>query len=144
MRSIYDQSAVIPFQIKNKEIRILLITSMKSKKWIFPKGFIENELTAQQSAEQEAFEEAGIEGQVIDLLLGEYYYNKWGGTCHVKVFPMNVTKIFDDWPEDYLRKREWMSLKDAFGNIKKSDLKMLLEKFEKNIKEIKSLATDSS
>ena len=128
----------------NNKIRILLITSMKSKKWIFPKGFIENQLTAQQSAEQEAFEEAGIEGQVLDLLLGEYYYNKWGGTCHVKVFPMHVTKIFDEWPEDYLRKREWMSIKDAFDSIKKSDLKMLLEKFEKNIKIIKSLITDYS
>ena len=144
MRNIYDQSAVIPFQIKNKEIKILLITSLKSKRWIFPKGFVENQLTAQQSAEKVASEEAGIEGQVIDLLLGEYYCNKWGGTCHVKMFPLHVTKIFDEWPEDYLRKRKWMSLKDAFDNIKKSELQMLLEKFEKKIEVIKSLITDYS
>ena len=57
---------------------------------------------------------------------------------------MHVTKIFDEWSEDYLRKREWMSIKDTFDNLKKSDLKMLLEKFEKNIKEIKSLIADYS
>ena len=144
MRSTYDQSAVIPFQIINNKIKILLITSLKSKRWIFPKGFVENELSAQQSAEKEAYEEAGIEGQVHDLLLGEYKYNKWGGTCHVKVFPLHVTKVYDEWPEDDLRKRKWMSLKDAFDNVKKSELQMLLEKFEKNIKVIKSLITDYS
>jgi len=142
--SIYDQSAVIPFQIKNREIKILLITSLKSKIWIFPKGFIEDQLTAQQSAEKEAYEEAGIEGQVLDLLLGEYTYNKWGGTCHVKVFPLHVTKIFDEWPEDDLRKRKWMSLKDAGDIVGKSELQVLLKKFEKNIKAIRSLITDHS
>jgi phosphohistidine phosphatase len=142
--SIYDQSAVIPFQIKNKEIRILLITSLKSRTWIFPKGFIEDELSAQQSAEKEAYEEAGIEGQVLDLLLGEYKYNKWGGTCHVKVFPMHVTKIFDEWPEDDLRKRKWMPLKNAGDIVEKSELQMLLKKFKKNIKVIISLITDYS
>ena len=139
--SIYDQSAVIPFQIKNKKIEILLITSLKSKTWIFPKGIIENQLSAQQSAEKEAYEEAGIEGQVLDLLLGEYIYNKWGGTCHVKVFPLHVTKIFDEWPEDDLRNRKWMPLEDAVDIVEKKELQMLLKKFERNIKVIISLIT---
>ena len=117
---------------------------MKSRTWIFPKGFIEDQLSAQQSAEKEAYEEAGIEGQVLDLLLGEYTYNKWGGTCHVKVFPLHVTKIFDEWPEDDLRKRKWMSLKNAIDIVEKSELQMLLKKFEKNIKVIRSLITDYS
>ncbi len=138
MRISYYQSAVIPFRIKNNKIKILLITSRNSKKWIFPKGFIENNLSAKQSAEKEAYEEAGIEGQVHDLILGEYSFNKWGGTFHVKVFPLHVTKIFDEWPEDNLRKRKWMSLKKAISKVKKNELKILLEKFEKYIEEIKS------
>jgi 8-oxo-dGTP pyrophosphatase MutT (NUDIX family) len=117
---------------------------LKSGTWIFPKGFIEDQLSAQQSAEKEAYEEAGIEGHVLDLLLGEYTYNKWGGTCHVKVFPLHVTKIFDEWPEDDLRDRKWMSLKDAIDIIEKSELQMLLKKFEKNIKVLRSLITDYS
>ena len=144
MGSIYDQSAVIPFQIKNKKIKILLITSLKSRTWIFPKGIIEDQLSAQQSAGKEAYEEAGIEGQVLDLLLGEYTYNKWGGTCHVKVFSLHVTKIFDEWPEAGLRSRQWIPLKDAIDIVEKSELQMLLKKFEKNIKVIKSLIIDYS
>jgi hypothetical protein len=81
---------------------------------------------------------------VLDLLLGEYTYNKWSGTCHVKVFPLHVTNIFDEWPEDDLRERKWMSLKDAIDIVEKSELQMLLKKFKKNIKVIISLIMDDS
>jgi hypothetical protein len=57
---------------------------------------------------------------------------------------MHVTKIFDEWPEDDLRKRKWMSLKDAIDIVEKSELQMLLNKFERNIKVIISLITDYS
>jgi 8-oxo-dGTP pyrophosphatase MutT (NUDIX family) len=135
---IYPQSAVIPFQITNKGLQILLITSLKSKQWIFPKGIVEEHLTPQQSALQEAYEEAGIEGEIVNISLGEYSYPKWGGICEVVVFPMYVTRKLDIWPEVDQRRRKWVSIDDALNLISKEELKTLLEAFKKNIKRIKS------
>jgi len=140
----YPQSAVIPFQIKKNRIKILLITSAKSKQWIFPKGVIEEHLTPRQSALQEATEEAGVKGEVLNIKLGEYSYIKWGGTCGVIVFPMHVTKVLDDWPEADLRKRKWVSIEKAANLINKKELQKLLRQFEKNRQKIISAITNFS
>ncbi len=141
---IYDQSAVIPFQLKKNKVRILLITSLSTKQWIFPKGIVEENMSAQEAARNEALEEAGVDGKVLDILLGEYAYNKWGGTCQVKVFPLHVTKTFNQWPESSVRKRQWVSLKKAIDLVKKRDLKKLLKNFEMRFELIQSLLTSSN
>ena len=132
----YPQSAVIPFQVKNHKLKILLITSLKTKKWIFPKGIVEKHLTAQESALQEAAEEAGIEGDILNIKLGEYSYHKWSGICDVHVFPMLVTRVRDDWPEADLRKRKWVTINKAVKLINKQELQDLLRKVVKNKKKI--------
>jgi len=134
----YPQSAVIPFQIIKNHLKILLITSLKKQNWIFPKGIIEDNMTPQQSALREASEEAGVEGEVLGISLGSYSYPKWGGTCDVKVFPMYVTKVYEDWPEADMRKRRWVSIKEAVNLIQKKELIYSLKKFEDNIERIKS------
>ncbi len=130
MNSIYDQSAVIPFRWKDNQIQVLLITSINSGKWIFPKGIIEEDLTAQESAAKEALEEAGVEGEVLDILIGEYSYKKWGGNCHVRVFPLRVEKVHDQWLESEDRERRWTSLKKSINLVSKRELKTLIRKFE--------------
>jgi 8-oxo-dGTP pyrophosphatase MutT (NUDIX family) len=140
----YLQSGVIPFQIKKNRIKILLITSLKTKQWIFPKGIIETHLTAQESALREAEEEAGIEGEVLNIKLGEYSYLKWGGVCEVEVFPMHVTRVLDEWPEANLRLRNWVSLEKAQSLINKKELRDLIIKFEENTKKILSIIANSS
>ena len=137
----YPQSAVIPFLVKKNRLKILIITSLKSKQWIFPKGIIEKQMTVQESALQEAEEEAGVEGEVLNIKLGEYSYHKWGGICHVKVFPMHVTKVLEDWPEAGIRKRKWVSIDKAASLINKKELQDLLREFEKNSEKIISAIT---
>ena len=56
----FSQSAVIPYRISKKGLEILLITSLKKKNWIVPKGYIEFNLTPFESAKKEAYEEAGV------------------------------------------------------------------------------------
>jgi len=139
---VFPQSAVIPFKIENNRLKILLITSINKQQWIFPKGIIEENLSPQQSALQEAKEEAGAEGEVLSITLGEYSYPKWGGICEVVVFPMYVTRLLDDWPEANIRKRKWVSIEEAFTYLSKEDLRKLLELFELNLENIKSLVKD--
>lgn len=140
----FPQSAVIPFQVIKNRIKILLITSLRTKQWIFPKGIIEKHLTPQESALQEAAEEAGVEGEVLNIKLGEYSYHKWGGICNVKVFPMHVTRVLEDWPEAEIRKRKWVSIDKAEKFISKKELLKLLKKFEENSQIILSVVTSSS
>ena len=122
---IYDQSGVIPFRIKKGEIQILLITSRSKKRWVIPKGIIEDYLSPEESAIKEAYEEAGIEGHSITEM-GKYQYNKWNGTCKVKVFLLEVDKEFENWPESWFRKRKWMSVKQAEKNIEEQLLRKMI------------------
>ena len=41
--SYIEQSGVIPYRIQEGKIEILLITSLKKKRWIIPKGIIESD-----------------------------------------------------------------------------------------------------
>lgn len=133
----YQQSAVIPYRWrddqehesqpadKGRQLEILLITSRKRKRWIIPKGIIEPHLTPAGSALQEAWEEAGIEGQVSKNSIGVYRYPKWSGVCIVTVFVMAVTQQYDTWLEDF-RDREWVSLEIAAQRVDEAELKQII------------------
>ena len=61
----YHQSAVIPYLEKEDGTHhVVLITTRKKKKWTIPKGIVEHELGPEKSALKEAYEEAGIEGEI--------------------------------------------------------------------------------
>ncbi|MEN8130446.1 MAG: NUDIX hydrolase [Pseudomonadota bacterium] len=121
----YNQSAVIPYRGDSSPYEILMITSRKKKRWVIPKGIIEPNLSAPDSAAKEAVEEAGLEGLVSDQPIGSYQYEKWGGTCKVRVYPMQVYKLLDDWLESY-RDREWVDLETAISRVNENQLKDIL------------------
>ena len=121
----YTQSAVIPYRLRDGSLEILLITSRKKKRWIVPKGVLEPHLSAADSAAKEALEEAGIRGRIHPEPLGSYDYEKWGGTCSVQVFVMEVTTILDAWPEDH-RERQWLSPEEAARRVEEPELERML------------------
>jgi 8-oxo-dGTP pyrophosphatase MutT (NUDIX family) len=123
----FSQSGVIPFRYKKGKLEVMLITSMGGKHWIIPKGIIEPDLSPEESAQQEAFEEAGVKGKIIPKCTGEYQYSKWGGICNVKVFPFAVEKILDDYPESDLRKRKWATIQKAISLVDIKELGELIK-----------------
>lgn len=129
----FNQSCVIPYRISNGSIELLLITSIKQQKWIFPKGFIEFNLSAFESAKKEAYEEAGVIGENETVELGAFELKKKTRTILVKIFSMEVTKELKDYPEKNLRKRKWFSIKDALGNIENVDIKNFVHKLEEKV-----------
>lgn len=128
---MFEQSGVIPYRIENKILQVLLITSLKKKKWIFPKGLIEHNLSPFESAKKEAFEEAGVTGANETYELGTYSFKKWGDICKVVVYSMSVEKVFAEYPEVGLRKRNWFSVSEAIEKIENEELKNMLLKLEK-------------
>jgi phosphohistidine phosphatase len=126
------QSGVIPYRVRKGNLEILLITSRKERRWIIPKGIIEPDYSARNSAAKEALEEAGIKGGVHSKLLGMYRHRKFGRTCTVKVYPMRVTRVYKVW-EEADRDREWMPLKKALKLVGNDGLKQLMKKLPETI-----------
>jgi len=115
---------------------VLLITSLTSKRWILPKGWLEPDLTPAQSAAREAFEEAGVTGTITAQPVGHYHYLKQkkdgsGMPCRVEVFALAVTGQLDDWPEKGLRKILWLPLERAIVRLAEPGLRQVLRDFRK-------------
>lgn len=115
---MYRQSAVVPYLWQDDELHVVLITSARSGRWVIPKGIIEPHLSACESAIKEAEEEAGVVGEPDDTLIAEYTYEKWGGECHVQVFPLLVTKLRSKWEEAHFRDRATVPIAEAVEMVK--------------------------
>lgn len=76
---------------------------------------------------QEAYEEAGIRGKIVSEVLGEFRYHKWGGTCTVRVFLMEIDEILTSWPEVEYRYRIWVGVEEAIQFLKEKKLKRIVK-----------------
>ena len=123
------QSGVVPYRLRKGKLEVFLITSRSNKRWIIPKGIIERNYSARNSAAKEALEEAGIEGRLGADPLGTYTYEKWGGVCTVELFAMEVLTSYDVWPESY-RDRIWFSPAEAAERVNEPELKRIILEFE--------------
>ena len=129
------QYGVIPFRpAGDGEIEILLITSRETRRWVVPRGNPIDGLSPPLSAAQEAFEEAGIFGDVEIDPIGRYRYDKRRPSgdidqMEVELFPMRVVEILDEWPEKAQRERRWFSQQEAAGAVAEADLAALIEAF---------------
>ena len=105
----------MPYQFRAQgELELLLVTSRTRGRWIIPKGWPIKGLKPQKSAAREAFEEAGVQGEVIPKPIGRYSYDKISDDesgaipCEVLVFTLNVKRQLKDWPEASQREARWM------------------------------------
>ncbi|WP_346895787.1 NUDIX domain-containing protein [uncultured Roseibium sp.] len=110
----YTQSAVIPYRLTAEGKEILIVGSSSGRHWVVPKGNVEPGLSPAESAVVEAREEAGVEGRIVNGAIGAFTYEKWGATCQVVVFAMEVTRVLSDeeWEEQH-RTRKWMPSEEA-------------------------------
>lgn len=121
---VRKQTGVIPYDIDPEDgsLYVLLISSRHAGNWGIPKGKKEKHLGKKQSAEVEAWEEAGLKGKA-DVLLGTYTYRKGstGVAQTVNIYGMRVRKVKTKFPEQDFRKRKWFLASDA---VKKVDKKI--------------------
>ena len=107
-------------------------------RWVMPKGNRMPGLTAQEAAEHEAFEEAGIAGMVLPRTIGSYRYSKQQKngsfrSLDVDVFPMAFGSQFDSWPERNQRQTRWCSLDEAINAVNEAELKIIFAKLARSI-----------
>ena len=129
-----EQIAALPLRWdKSGKLRVLMVTSRDTGRWVMPKGWIMDGKKPWQAAKLEALEEAGAVGYVSDEAIGEYGYDKRLGLdreitlpCRVTVYPMVVSRLKRRLKEQSQRKRHWFSLRRAAKLVDESDLSSLL------------------
>ena len=134
------QVAALPWRLGKKgTIEIMLVTSRDTRRWVLPKGWPEGEESLSEAAAREAQEEAGILGRIATTELGSYYYGKRLTTelerrCQVLVFPLEVRKTAEKWPEKKRRTRQWFEATEAASVVQEPDLAELIAGFGQNPK----------
>lgn len=115
------------------KLRILLITSRDTGRWVTPKGWPMHGKTPAEAAAQEAWEEAGVSGIVGPEAVGVFSYikplDRTRMPCLAMIFPLEVREIHKKWPEDHERTRKWFSPKKAAKMVNEHELKQIILRF---------------
>ncbi len=125
IKKVLRQSGVIPVL----DNRLVLITSRKSDRWIIPKGYIEKGLSPADSAAKEAYEEAGLIGVVHRQQAGQYRYRKFGKLYSVKVYPLFIETMLDEWEEMHTRNRKLVTPAEAVEMVAHGELRRIIADF---------------
>lgn len=132
-----QQYAALCFRDKRDAsgIEVLLITSRDSGRWIIPKGWPIEGKKPFETAATEAWEEAGIRGEVKKRPVGRYTYLKvLDGQelvpCMVDVFQIRMAEKKKDFKEKGQRMLEWVSPEEAARRVSEPELRTLLLGFK--------------
>ncbi|KAL6509018.1 Nudix hydrolase 16, mitochondrial [Orobanche gracilis] len=139
----------IPFRYRNvkedgnntsgKIVEVLMINSTSGPGLLFPKlavqGGWENDETAEEAAEREAMEEAGVRGDLMHFL-GCYFFKSKTlqdeyspeGLCKAAMYALHVNEELESWPEKSHRRRSWLTIHEAIGQCRHAWMREALEK----------------
>ena len=133
-----QQYGVIPWRTaKSGELRIMLVTSRGKGRWIVPKGWQEPDRAPYMSAALEAFEEAGVIGEVVPRPLATFEYLTVSDTLDeerrlVTLFSMHVVGTLTNWPERHQRKRRWFGLAEAANVVDDPELASVIAALDRD------------
>ena len=120
--------------VKDDRIALMFVTSQQRGRWILPKGNLKKGETHGEGCSREAFEEAGVKGELIadfPITTTISKSSKHGVTqTAVTYYPMLVTEQFDEWPEKTKRERHWVLIRDAHQVTDREDFRHLIKQFE--------------
>jgi 8-oxo-dGTP pyrophosphatase MutT (NUDIX family) len=129
------QYAALPWRRGDHgRIEVMLITSRGTGRWVIPKGWPMKGKTRRAAAEREAWEEAGVHGRIGRKPIGGYAYGKRLDDgrvidVRVEVFPLEVGREDDDWPEKLQRERSWTDPAQAARLVDEPELRELILAF---------------
>jgi 8-oxo-dGTP pyrophosphatase MutT (NUDIX family) len=130
--ALVRQVGALPYAYVDGRMAVLLVTSRRSGRWIFPKGAIEPDLTAWESAALEAFEEAGVRGEIEHAPFGTYRALSGSGATKltdIDLYPLRVTEQLEAWKEKSQRLRHWVTVPEARRLLAHRQLADLVSQF---------------
>ena len=108
--------------------KVVLVTTRGGDYWIFPKGRTETGRSDRAVARDEAYEEAGLVGEMAHAYFEFKAYSR--RAKKLRLFPMKVTKVHKRYPEVKERKRVIVSFGKAEKMVQK-DLRAILREMRK-------------
>ena len=129
------QYAALPWRYSGARREVLLISSRDTGRWVIPKGCPIKGLSPAETAAREAYEEAGLGGQISKKPIGAFEYGKRldNGAVQatkVEVFALEQMVQHKDWPEQGQRKLQWFSIPEAAEAVQEPELKDIIRKLE--------------
>lgn len=120
------------------ELRVLLITSRDTGRWLIPKGWPMRRRTEAEAAAREAYEEAGVRGEVSPRSLGFFFYLKGLGNgrfapCICRVFPLEVREMLRKYPEIGQRRIKWLPRDKAARRLMEPELVAMVREFDPDL-----------
>ena len=94
-----------------------------------PKGQAEFRMSDKKVALLEAYEEAGIQGEVNQQLERECvkFRTRRKGNVKLHVYPIKLEKLLGDWPEMRFRKRQLIAADQAIRLVRKKALQSCIK-----------------
>ena len=135
-RRLIRQYGVLAYRVDDQDgFQILLVTSRDTGRWVVPKGNPMLLRTGAETAAEEAYEEAGVRGEIGPEPIGSFRYRKRTRfllpvSAEVQVFPLRVERELDEWPERHQRRRQWFSREEAAAAVAERGLKRLIRGFQ--------------
>lgn len=135
MKALKQVGALCVCGADNGALRVLLVTSRETGRWVIPKGWLAKGLREHKSAAREAMEEAGVSGRIWTEPIGSYRYfkrdDKADQLLGVSVFLLAVNKQKNHWPEQEQRRRAWFSVEVAARRVAEPELRALIRSISK-------------
>ena len=129
------QFGALPWRIGPGGTReVMLLTSRETHRWVTPKGWPMKGRKPAEVAKQEAFEEAGLVGQIVGKRpVGNFHYEKRLARsdvlCQVRVFLFRVEQQLNDWPEKSQRETRWFPADEAAELVEEGGLAEIIDRF---------------
>ena len=109
------QAAVIPYRIRKDRVEVALVTTFRGKRWILPKGWVDEGELPRQAAIREAEEEAGLLGVVARKPLGRYQHMNGDSPCRVDVYAMRGLNHTDSMLMTHLPTEKVIFVSDIYA-----------------------------
>lgn len=124
------QSGALAYRVDERgRVRVLLVRTRRSKRWSIPKGGLKIALSMNENAAREAFEEAGVRGEIEAISSGMYRTTKrtWYGDSIVEiwVYRLRVSEQLAQFPEQGEREAKWVSCRRAAKMLREPVLAQL-------------------
>ncbi|MEI6479912.1 MAG: NUDIX domain-containing protein [bacterium] len=142
MEKLYDASfGIIPiYKTENGDLKFLLVQSVKTEEWTFPKGHAEGEEKPEETARREVLEETGISD--IEIVEGVKYLDTYEFERSGKITEKTVT-LFVGFVKDIkvsvkekeILDYEWATYEEALETISFEEPREILKKVVKDIQD---------
>lgn len=133
---VQPQAAALPYRYENGKLKVMIVTSRRTGRWVFPKGSL-GKAKEWKAAEQEAYEETGVSGEIERKPLGRYLSLKVRGedAWHVDValYPLKIDKFHKKFPEKSQRKRKLVDLKRARKMLSQPEMAEMVNLLAKRV-----------